>query len=196
MGSFLDRVFGPKVEVDLVRAELESRLSFENSRLDKELLKAYVQKNRTADITVFLSAILTLSEDGTIHVTQEMELLQDYIDLIKEIKGEKFYMNVDVKSSETAWEIAPLILFPLVQNAVKYGYSSLEKYPIKVKVTISKSGVVLEVSNRINHYVENQGDSELIRFYKQRLQLLYPDKHDLLLNSNSNTFKATLFLRC
>lgn len=196
MSGFLDRVFGTKVEVDLIRTELESRLSYENSLLAKELLMPYVSTGRTGELTGFLASILAVpSAEDTHDVTTEIKLFQEYIELIKKIKGNGFYMNLDVKNLETTCQIAPLILFPLVQNAVKNAYSSLEKYPIKVKVTGSETGIVLEVSNRVNHYVKNQGGDDIIRLYKQRLLMCYPDKHELLINSNSNTFKATLFLK-
>lgn len=195
MSGFIDRIFGTKVEVDMVRAELESRLCFESSQLDKELLRLYVIKERATEITKFLRDVLAVSRDKTIAVAEEISFLQAYIDLVKGIKEEDFYIQFNAKAEEISHRVEPFILFPLIQNAVKNGYSSMEKYPIKIRVSVSEGGILLEVSNRVNHYIENQAEDEIIRLYKQRLLVSYPDKHELFLNSNSNTFKATLFLK-
>ena len=71
----------------------------------------------------------------------------------------------------------------------------MQKFPIKIRISASEGSILLEVSNRVNHYVERQGEDELVICYRQRLQQLFPDRHELFVNSNSQTFKATLFLK-
>lgn len=195
MSKFIDRIFGGKVEIDIVRMELQARLSFQHSQTDASLLLNYTKAGRLGELNNFQKDMLLASLHRPWSVTQELGLLQQYIDHIQGVAGEEFYLQFNVKVSESAGIIEPLILFPLIQNAIKNGYASMSKFPIKIRISASEGGILLEVSNRVNHYVENQGEDELITFYRDRLQLTYSDRHELFVNSNSQTFKATLFLK-
>ena len=195
MSKLIDRIFGNKVEIDIVRMELQARLSFQQSQTDTLLLLRYVQADRLAELTNFQKDMLAASLNNPWLVAEELKLLKLYIDHVQAIAGDDFYLQFNTKVSDTVDRIEPLILFPLIQNAIKNGYASMSKFPVKIRISASEGGMLLEVSNRVNHYVENQGEDELITFYRDRLQLRYPDKHELFVNSNSQTFKATLFLK-
>ncbi|MCL7987223.1 histidine kinase [Sphingobacterium sp. lm-10] len=195
MSKFIERIFGNKTEVDLVRMELQARLSFQYSQTDASLLLKYAQADRLAELAGFQKDMLSATMGNPWPVALELQLLQRYVDHIQAIEGEDFYLQFNTKGSDNVDAIEPLILFPLIQNAVKNGYASMAKFPIKIRLSASEGGILLEVSNRVNHYVENQGEDELITFYRDRLQLTSPDRHELFVNSNSQTFKATLFLK-
>ncbi len=195
MSKLIDRIFGNKTEVDVVRMELQAKLSFQHCQTDASLLLRYAHADRLAELTNYQREILNSSMYTPWHVAKEIDMLQLYVELTQAIMGEEFYLQFNAKVSDDAAMIEPLILFPLIQNAIKNGYASMAKFPIKVRVSASEGGILLEVSNRVNHYVENQGEDDIITYYRERLQLFHPDRHELFVNSNSQTFKATLFLK-
>lgn len=195
MSKFIARFFGNKTEVDVLRMELQARLSFQLSQSDTSLLLGYAQANRLGELGNFQKEIASCSMYTPWSVAKEVQMLQHYVEHVQAIQTEEFYLQFNAKVSDHPAHIEPLMLFPLIQNAVKNGYASMAKFPIKVRVSASEGGILLEVSNRVNHYVENQGEDELITYYRERLQLFHPDRHELFVNSNSQTFKATLFLK-
>lgn len=195
MSKFMERIFGSKTEVDVVRMELQARLSFQLSQSDTSLLLSYAQANRLGELCDFQKEVGSCSMYTPWSVAKEVQMLQHYVAHMQAIHTEDFYLQFNAKVSDNPASIEPLMLFPLIQNAVKNGYASMAKFPIKVRISVSEGGILLEVSNRVNHYVENQGEDELITYYRQRLQLFHPDRHELFVNSNSQTFKATLFLK-
>lgn len=195
MTKFIDRIFGTKVEVDLVRLALESRISFESAQVDKLLLRDYAIADRLNDLAAFQQDLLALNSESKWSLEQELNMLKQYVEFVQNVKGEDFFVQFNTKVVDQNAQIQSLILFPLIQNAIKNGYASMEKFPIKIRISGSEGSLLLEVSNRVNHYVENQGEDELIQFYRKRLQWIYADKHELFVNSNSQTFKATLFLK-
>jgi hypothetical protein len=91
--------------------------------------------------------------------------------------------------------LPPLILFPMVQHAVENGYNTMSSHPIRIRLLGSSKLIVLEVSYRVNHYLEGQFKSDLIRDFEKRLDYLFPEKHNLLMNSNSNTCRSTLTIQ-
>lgn len=194
--DMLNRFFNNKAEVDAVKIALESRLSFEVTSVEKELVRRALSSGNHAPLDVFLQEVLLCREDVPIAVEKELKLLDAYLGLCKLSYGEDFFLQYNVKWSEVAdREIYPLIVFPLIVNAINNGYNVMEKYPVKIRLSVSDGGLILEVSNRVNHYLQNQGDTDVLQWYKSRLRQLYPGKHDVFTNSNSQTFKATLYLK-
>ncbi|MBL8312066.1 MAG: histidine kinase [Burkholderiales bacterium] len=59
------------------------------------------------------------SQEGT--VRQETELLRHYLELIKIRMGERLHYTFDVDPALTSAPLAPMLLQPLVENAIKHG---------------------------------------------------------------------------
>lgn len=195
MSSFIDRIFGTKLEVDLAKAKFQGALSFERSQLDKSLLNEYLKRRLpiySGSFNQFLQTNLIREEDQSIPLSEELACLKEYIELYKAIREDNFHIHYEFPTEIVPLQIYPFMLFPIVQNAIQNGYNSMENYPIKIRVRITHTKVHIEVSNRVNHHIVNQGDNSFVEFYRQRLIHHYPGDHELMINSNSNTFKATV----
>lgn len=195
MSSFIDRIFGTKLEVDLAKSGFQSTLSFERSQLDKSLLSEYLKRRLpiySDSFNQFLQTNLTREENQLISLSEELDCLKEYIELYKAIREGYFYIQYEFPMEMPALQIYPFILFPMIQNAIHNGYNSMKNYPIKIRIQIIHTKVQMEVSNRVNHRMVNQGDTDFVEFYRQRLMNHYPENHELMINSNSNTFKATV----
>ncbi|WP_437918637.1 hypothetical protein [Sphingobacterium sp. LRF_L2] len=194
MGAFLDKIFGSKIEVDLVKIELEAELSFQECRMDRNLAQQISEQSEgqhSEGYDTFIRKLVLLEKEMYLPVKEEIRLLEEYIALYLKSANEYPFLRFDVK---LAYEktVPPLILFPLVLNALHLGYNRMEKYPLKIKIRSSEKSLFLEVSNRVNHHVSSQQDVAAISRYKNRLLFLFPDKHSLFFNSNSNLFKTNL----
>lgn len=195
MSQFLDRLFGNKLEINLAKAEYESVLSFDRSQVDKHLLAAYLNKGLSVennDYSSFLKTCLSRESKKPISLADELTALEAFVCLHRACQDEELFVKMVAVVHPGTLSIYPFILFPLVQNAIQHGYNSMERYPVKINIKIVGDRLQMEVSNRVNHYISNQAETELIHFYRQRLINCYPNKYDLLVNSNSSTFKATL----
>lgn len=194
MANFISTIFSKKETKDNTKLVLQAQLCVQNAILDKHLIALAVHKGRLEDLDSLLSLTTSIGE-LKIAVHEELNLISQYIECYKTLKGQEFYIklqhNIEVSND---FEIYPFILVTLVQNAIIHGYTTMEKYPIRIKINEIGKTLKIEVSNRVNHYIANQEDTELINNFKARLALLYPDSHSLIINSNSNLFKATLLL--
>lgn len=194
MANFLDKIFGSKIEVDLVKMELEAKLCFHESRVDSYLARRIFEQGDTEltqDFVNYMQAVLQLTEDNETPVQQELNLLERYMQLYQRLLGDQLSFRLDVKC-EADIALPPLILFPLISNALQQGYNSIERFPLKIKVRVFAHMLQMEVSNHVNHHIASQEQTLLIDYYKNRLLCLFPDRHHLLFNSNSHTFKANL----
>lgn len=177
---------------------LADRLSFRNSQLDSFLIEHFIQNNKIdpADYFVFQEQLLKLHVDRFEAMQVELNLLNQYLQLAERFLPAGFSVKWENKlQSQGDIMLPPLILFPVVQHAVENGYNTMSSHPVRIRLSGSSKLIMLEVSYRVNHYLESQFSSTLIRDFRQRLDYLFPEKHNLLMNSNSNTSRITLTIQ-
>lgn len=194
MVNFITNLFrrdNPK-DFDLLRAEAE--LGIQHVIYDKYLIQSAIERKELLLIEEYLKNAIKVDYEKKYELDKEIALLELYVDSYKNILKDNFYIKSSVYKEQVALFIHPFILFPLIQNAIQFGYNTMEKYPIRVNMRIVGDKIKLEVSNRVNHYISNQEDTLIIKHFKARLKLLYPEMHTLIINSNSNIFKSTLIL--
>jgi len=195
MGNFISKLFDKKKVIDIEKTQLEAKLSINNALVDVELLTLAVNQNQIISLQDYLSNSTSVELNEYLDLSKEIKNLESYISAYQTIKGINLHLKFQNQiDKDFSFPIAPFILFPLIQNAFQFGYNSMEKYPIRVKLNTIGNKLKLEVSNRVNHHIQNQESTSLVKIYKSRLSLLYPNTHTLLINSNSILFKATLII--
>jgi sensor histidine kinase YesM len=96
-------------------------------------------------------------------------------------------------------EIAPMLLIPFVENAFKHGISFREPSHIKVTLEVKENKLFFDVYN-IKHQKQDADPEKdksgigLINV-KQRLQLLYPSKHELIIRETGKEFFVHLTIQ-
>ena len=92
--------------------------------------------------------------------------------------------------------IAPMLLVPFVENAFKHGISLVNKSWINIELQCNANEIVFEVSNSLHK--ERLSDTEKynsgigLENVRQRLELIYPDTHSLMITSGTAAFTARL----
>ena len=193
MRSFFGKWIGKEgAEVPVVSAD-EAKLSFLAMRWDNNLAQQFfAQVNTTAvndSFMAFLAQMSSLASDDLVSLTAEVKLLRHYLELYTAVQESEFHYKLEEKIEDDVM-IPALLLFPLVKNAVQYGYNSMHERPLRIKISCIGNRLSLEVSNRVNHHLVSQADTELIAQFKKRLQYGYADQYNLFSNSNSATFKV------
>lgn len=127
-------------------------------------------------------------------VVREVEYLKNYIGLQKlrtdAIPGVSIQTELD--ANPTSEYISPMLLIPFVENAFKHGISFRESSYVRISLDISGKKLNFDVSN--SNHPKQDDDPEKDRSgvgltnVKQRLQLLYPNKHELIIRETSREF--------
>ncbi|WP_343557563.1 hypothetical protein [Sphingobacterium sp.] len=195
MSSIINRFLGKKSVRNEELLALADRLSFRNSQLDSFLLDHFIRsdKRHAEEYYTFQEQLLKLQVDRLESIEVELNLLHQYLQVAEHFVPDGFLVKFENKLwSHDKIKLPPLILFPAIQHAVENGYNTMSSHPIRIRLSGSSKLIMLEVSYRVNHYLENQFNSVLIHDFRHRLDYLFSDKHNLLLNSNSNTSRITL----
>jgi len=150
---------------------------------------------KTPDAIMRLSGLmrylLTESESKFVPLSVEIDYLKQYIELQELRLTDKTKLKVTVEGDYDALHIAPLLLEPFVENAFKYGVSVHEESEIAINIQTNKNTIFFTVRNRL--FESKIETSKMgIANVKQRLGILYKDKHTLTIEQKEGFYIVTL----
>ncbi|MFC7678471.1 sensor histidine kinase [Paenibacillus sp. GCM10028914] len=138
---------------------------------------------------------------GKITIEKEIEMIQCYLDIQQFRYEDRLIFELDVDEKAKLVPIPPLIIQPLVENAVIHGMDhKQESTTIRVKVTTDKDQIIISVSDngagitpdrlqQIRGFLmesdEKEGGRIGLRNVHVRLQLSYGAEHGLRINSET-----------
>lgn len=137
----------------------------------------------------------------TISLSREIEYLENYISLqrLRTDANPAIQIQTQIQGCETLLQVAPMLLIPFVENAFKHGISLREPSYIKVTLEITNNTLYFDVSNSKHSKQDNdpeKGKNGIgLDNVKQRLQLFYPNKHELLIRDTPKEFFVHLTIQ-
>ncbi len=97
-------------------------------------------RNMVNELSDLFRYQLKASREEVVPLREEIEFVRKYLDLEKERFGERLQYEINVDSETQEELIPPIIIQPIVENAIKHGLSSLiEGGLIKIAVRLNKS---------------------------------------------------------
>jgi two-component system sensor histidine kinase AlgZ len=129
---------------------------------------------------LFRHALMEQSE--SVSLAQEIELAQRYLAIEQVRFGERIRVQWSIDEQANQARLPPLLLQPLVENAVHHGVEpSPEGADIKVSTQCRGSRVVIKVSNTVPCPGNRRGNGLALKNVNERLNLL----HDVQANFQS-----------
>lgn len=136
-----------------------------------------------------------------ISLSKETEYLRNYIDLqrLRIDTHSNIELRVDISSEENHAQIAPMLLIPFVENAFKHGVSFRHPSKIFIRLYCVVDELHFEVYN--TKFIKEGSDPEKnssgigLNNVKERLSLLYPEKHKVSIRETSEDFHIQLTLQ-
>ena len=142
--------------------------------------------------------------ENTLHhipLSREIDYLLNYIDLqnLRIVTSEAIDIKMNIPNTYSDRSIAPMLLIPFIENAYKHGVSFKQRSWINISLQHTADGLQLDVNNSIHPERENDPEKQRsgigLENVKQRLKLLYPDKHELVIRGNQTEFFIHLTLQ-
>jgi two-component system LytT family sensor kinase len=136
-----------------------------------------------------------------IPVIREKEYLVNYVDLqnLRVKDQENIEISFHRSEDSCAGEIAPMLLIPFVENAFKHGISLQKKSWVKISLRCMDGSVHLDVNNSIHRTNEEDPEKKAsgigMENVKQRLELMYPEKHELIIRENDAEYFVHLSIK-
>jgi hypothetical protein len=183
-------------ELSLLKSQINPHFFF--NTLNNIYSLAIVKSEETASSILKLSAImryvLTETDHKYVPLSNEIEFLQNYINLQSVRLTDKVRLTVDIFGESDNKQVAPLLFIPFVENAFKYGVSTVEASDIIIRLNSERNIVHFFAQN---HIVKGAKQSTVntgigIVNVKRRLELLYPGKHILSIDERDNVYTINL----
>ncbi|MGN6493330.1 MAG: sensor histidine kinase [Agriterribacter sp.] len=189
--------------------KLQSELSYLKAQVNPHFLfntlnsiyaLAIAKSDDTATAVVKLSGmmryVLSDAVQDFVPLEKEINYLQDFVELQELRFGNNMPVRFKVTGNAAGKRIAPMLLITFVENAFKYGVNAEDKMQIDIDIVIEERALTMKTYNKkVKVQQQTEVSSRLgITNTKNRLKLLYPSTHELIINETGEDFRVLLTL--
>jgi sensor histidine kinase YesM len=186
-----------KAELQLLKSQIHPHFLFNtlNNVYYLTLTASEKAPEMLEKLTDMLRYILNECNRPYVSLEKEIKMVTDYMALEKIRYGGGLNMHLEIKGSYTNKLISPLLLIPLVENSFKHGASKMLVQPwVRLSITIEGQNLLFLLSNsRPEEAIPVKYNGHIgLNNVKKRLQLLYPEAHELSIVSGAGSYEVFL----
>lgn len=147
-------------------------------------------------IAEFLRYSVAYGKKSSVTLEDEMEHIQNYLGIERERFGSRLQTRFDIDDQVLKIAVPPLILFPVVENAIKHGIDScLEGGTLHVVARVHESMLIIEVENPVDELGRKQkGTGHGLKSVEHRLHNRFGDKALLKTARESGKFRVLVYI--
>lgn len=187
------------MELQALRGQLNPHFLFNS--LNLLYAQAVEQSNETAPTILQLADILRYAiYDGNkevVPVEEEVKLIEDYLSIQQKRIDNPECIRFEKEVQENH-PIAPMLLLPLVENSFKHGLKGdTESTYLHILLKSEAKFFQFVIENNkgaVPEMKQNASGGLGISNIQQRLKLLYPQRHEFVVEETAAKFKVTLKL--
>lgn len=185
--------------------ELESQFNphFLYNTLETIRVMIKFDKDVASKVIVNLSTLLRYGVNNTLNIVMlrdDIEYIKNYLEILKLRFEDNFHFEIKIQEEALDINVPKLILQPIIENSIKYGFEKMERLEIKItseiyndkleiKIIDNGIGISLERMEYINGLLnKSYNNTENIGIYNvhKRIKLLYGDDYGLKIESKEN----------
>lgn len=192
-----------KSELDFLKAQLNPHFIFNS--INAAYVQIDVNPGKAKDTLHTFSELLRYQlyecNADQVPVAKELEYLNHYIKLQKVRKDNRYQIEFNYPSDVNGLSIAPLLLIPFVENAFKYVSNYRNKVnTINLQINLKDDLFCFNIRNSTDQETnQNQDQSKSggigLANAKRRLELIYPQRHELEINTQGGFFEVNLIIK-
>ncbi len=192
------RVLARDAELKALKAQINPHFLFNSLNSISALTS--IDPARARDMCVllgdFLRLTLGLGEKTSVRFFEELDLLQKYMVIEKVRFGARLTIHEEIQEDSKSCLLPPLLLQPLLENAVKHGIAGLPEGG-DVRLAVQRQ------NGRLAILVENSWDPEApprrsggmgLKNVQRRLEARYGKEASLHVNTEGELFRVSLSL--
>jgi sensor histidine kinase YesM len=184
-------------ELKLLKAQLHPHFLFNtlNNIYAYTLRGSELAPELVKNLLAILRYITEESKANLTPVVKEVNILKDYIGIEQVRYGNNLALELSIKGDYENKNMAPLLMIPFIENAFKHGASKILLSPwIAIVIIVNDNNLSLSVRN--NKPVSQQPANPIsgigLKNVRRRLDILYPQQHNLRIDSNEELFAVDM----
>ncbi|GAF04625.1 sensor histidine kinase [Saccharicrinis fermentans] len=185
-------------ELRFLKSQINPHFLFNN--LNNLYAYAIEKSPKTPEIILELSAVLRYMlyecKEKFVLLEKEIELIHHYMQLNELQIEDRGKIHFTKRNIDGSFYIAPIILIVFIENAYKHSTASQTKdILIDVEVELTPNGVLKFICKNSFQQLSNTNDLSSgigLENVKKRLQLIYPNAHELKIIRGDETFEVYL----
>jgi two-component sensor histidine kinase len=172
-------------QLRLLRAQLEPHMLFNTLANLRSLVREDVDRAESMidQLIVYLRSALAASQTESVALSREFAQLRAYLDIMALRMGPRLSFRLELPADLEATQVPPMLLQPLVENAIKHGLEpkvgpgSIEVVaratPAGIEIRVNDSGLGLPVDEEDDPAARSAGTSYGLQHVRDRLQAVY-----------------------
>ncbi|MEP4947033.1 MAG: histidine kinase, partial [Flavobacteriaceae bacterium] len=154
----------------------------------------------TSDAIINLSELMRYmlyeADKGFVPLKKELEYIQNFVKLQRLRLSHSENVKLKISGEYRGKIIPPLLFISFIENAFKYGTDFEGKTNVRINLSINDHSLHLYVMNKIGVFKKKSKNSGVgLTNIKNRLNLLYPDSHELVVNNDGKIYEINLTLK-
>ncbi|MBC7949017.1 MAG: histidine kinase [Chitinophagaceae bacterium] len=187
-----------EMELQLLKSQLNPHFYF--NTLHNLYGLAMIAPKKAPDAILKLSDIMEYviydCRHDRVPVEKELRFINSYIELEKLRYDNSASITLEVTGEADGKQISPLLLIQFIENAFKHGLEQYKKNSyLRICIAIENGHLRYESVNSISDGTASTAGGVGLANVRKRLEIIYPAKHELHIDSDSGEYKLQLTLQ-
>lgn len=193
-------IMAREAELKALRAQIDPHFLF--NALNSISALTATDPNGARDMCIrlaeFFRSSVRLGKERQVPLAEELEMVRNYLDIERIRCGNRLTTRIDVGEECHDCQVPPLILQPLIENAVLYGiHSRTEPGSVTLDVSCASQMLVIAIENPFDERpARRAGTGVGLINVKRRLRALFDRRAGLDTSSEDGVFRVELRLPC
>lgn len=190
------------------KANIQSELQFLKTQLNPHFLfnslnaiyalsvkKSPDTSQAIVNLSELMRYMLYEADKDLVPLGKELEYIKSYVQLQRLRLSDSENVNLNISGEDKGKVIPPLLFISFIENAFKYGTDYKGKTDVRINLSIEGTSIKLFVKNKIGVFNRSSKSSGIgLENVRNRLKLLYPNAHELVVENNGETYTVNLTL--
>ncbi|TAI47202.1 sensor histidine kinase [Flagellimonas allohymeniacidonis] len=186
-----------ETELQFLRAQLNPHFLFNSLNSIYSLVRDKSSEAPEAVITLaeLMRYMIYEAKKELVPLSKEIDYIKNFVQLQVLRLSHSENVKLKITGDYNDKLIAPLLLIPFVENAFKYGTDFKGNTHVEILMKVVSDDLFFSINNKIGGYKRDQENSGIgLENIKNRLELLYPDQHSLLIRKKNGNYLVNLEL--
>ncbi len=191
-----------QTELSLLKSQINPHFLFNtlNSIFSKALEHGdSVVADSISHLSHILRYVIYDSRADQLPLDDEIMQIRRFIELqrLRFSEDDNMQIGLRVEGDTERRRVPPMLLAPFVENAFKHGTHPSQPWAINIRLSTSGHQLVFEVDNTVHAGPGKELREESgigLANVRRRLDLLYPGRHDLVIEHNRRFYRVRLIL--